>query len=181
MTAADRRHAPRLAASLVACVAAASLAGCGRGAAAAHPAARPAAPRAENAARPTTMPPQAGGFVSDLLPMGYWLSLDHRLKQPDTGAPPKGVVPNLTYRLDEGIETLSTDFAEQLARWGQGEPSYADCRNAAYSADDVVDVPRLPSGAWFCARDKAGHLAKVRLDGVDEDKAALRLAYLVWK
>ena len=182
MTTADRSLAPRRSLLRTAGLVAAILAGCGRGPPPSHPAAPASAPQPARAARTAIPPPaQTAGFVSDLLPMGYWLSLDHRLKQPDTGAPPKGVVPNLTYRLDEGIETLSTDFGEQLARWNRGEPSRQDCLHAAYGEGDLVDVPKLPSGVWFCARDKAGHLAKIRLDGVDEDRAALRLAYWVWK
>ena len=182
MTAAHPRLAPRFALSLVAGLVAAILAACGREGATARSAPATSAKQPAIAARTVNpTPPQAGGFVSDRLPMGYWLSLDHRLKQPDTGAPPKGVVPNLTYRLDEGIETLSMDFGEQLARWNGGEPSRQDCLHAAYSEGDLVEVPKLPSGVWFCARDKAGHLAKVRLDGVDEDRAALRLAYWVWR
>jgi hypothetical protein len=132
-------------------------------------------------AAPLHQPSAGAGYVSDVLPMGYWLSLDHRLKQSQTVAAPKGVTPNFTYVLDEGTENLITDFGEQLARSVKGEPSFSDCQHAAYSTDDLVDVPRLPTGSWFCARDKAGRLAKVLLDGVDEDKAVLRLAYLVWR
>ena len=183
MTTPDHRLTPRLAVSLMACLAAAALAGCGRGKAVAHTGPPPAVPQAAGAAKALAAAPspQTGGVVSDALPMGDWLSLDHHLKQPDTGAPPRGVTPNLTYRLDEGIETLSMDFGEQLARWNGGEPSRGDCLRAAYSEGDLVDVPKLPAGSWFCARDKAGHLAKLRLDGVDEDRAALRLAYGVWR
>ena len=157
-----------------------ALAGCGQGHPPAHasPAAtlRPASPVARAAT-----PGSGDAFVSDTLPMGYWLSLHNRLKRPQGDAAPKGVIPDLTFGLDEGTENLMTDFGEQLARSATGEPSYRDCLNAAYSTDDLVDVPRLPPGSWFCSRDKSGRLAKIRIDGVDENNAALRLAYLVWK
>jgi len=160
-------------------------AACTRGSAPAKAAGSPIAAEAVSpsraAAAPVHQPGAGAGYVSDALPMGYWLSLDRRLQQPASAAAPRGVIPNFTYNLDEGTENLITDFGEQLARSVKGEPSYGDCQHAAYSTDDVVDVPRLPPGSWFCARDKSGRLAKVRLDGVDEDKAVLRLAYLVWK
>ena len=131
---------------------------------------RAAAPRAP--ARASSTPPNResardADYVSVALPMGSWISLDRGLKQSDGSPAPKGVTPSLTYVLDEGVETLVTDFGEQLARSAKGDPSYADCLRAAYSADDIVDVPRLPPGSWFCARDRSGHLAKVRIDGVD--------------
>ena len=151
-----------------------------------EPAGTAQAPRAAavaSAASPAgpTSQPGGRGYVSVALPMGDWLSLDRGLQQPEGIAAPNGVTPNLTYNLDEGVETLITDFGEQLARSAKADPSYDDCRRAAYSAADVVDVPRLPPGSWFCARDRSGRLAKLRIDGVDEEKAALRLAYKVWK
>ncbi len=186
MTASKDRLVRLLALGVAAALVGTILVGCGRSGGTAKAVIAPVVAdtgKGPHAAGPAS-PPRAlsgAGYVSDLLPMGYWLSLDHRLKQSEGAAAPKGVTPNFTYNLDEGTENLIADFGEQLARSAKGEPSYSDCQHAAYSTDDVVDVPRLPPGSWFCARDKAGRLAKVRLDGVDEDKAALRLAYLVWK
>lgn len=163
--------------------AAGALAACAPRDAAPH-AAAPRAPARASSAPPTRASARdaAGGdYVIVTLPMGSWISLDRGMKQTDGSPAPKGVTPSLTYVLDEGVETLVTDFGEQLARSAKGDPSYADCLSAAYSSDDLVDVPRLPPGSWFCARDRSGHLAKVRIDGVDEERAALQLAYKAWK
>jgi hypothetical protein len=77
----------------------------------------------------------------------------------------------------EGVEP-------QLVIWGNEEPSYQNCIEAALAIDPIVLDHNTPNGTYVCMRTGEGLYGYMRLDGLLLDsevgERALDVTYVIW-